>query len=454
MMESSAGPFDGLFSGILARGDAADEVSDLGWLRAMLDVEAALARAGAAAGLFPAEAAQAIAGACADASRYDIVELGRQAAAAANPVVPLVRAIEALAGDAGGHVHQGATSQDILDTAMVLVARRALQPLRADLRASRDAAARLAQEHRDAVMVGRTLLQQAVPTTFGLKAAGWAMAAHDAERRLATVESALPAQLAGAAGTLAALDGRGLEVLATFARELDLGVPVLPWHTARLPVGDLAGALGTAAGVLSKIALDVLLLAQTEVGEVSEGAAGRGASSAMPHKRNPVAALSARAAARRAPGLVATLLACMEQEHERGAGVWQAEWQPLSDLLATVGSAAAWMQDCLEHLVVHPEALRSNLNRTGAELAAEPVADALNAALGRSRAHDVVSAAVSRAREQGLPLRDVLLSDVVVRDVLSSSDVDALLDPARHVGAARELVDAALAVLGSTTRPR
>ncbi|MDQ3344087.1 MAG: 3-carboxy-cis,cis-muconate cycloisomerase, partial [Actinomycetota bacterium] len=341
----------GLFDGVLARGRVRGEVEDAAWLQALLDVEAALARASAQAGLMPERHAEAITAAC-RAERFDVAALGAEAAEGGNPVIPLVRALTAaVPGDAAGWVHRGATSQDILDTAMVLVARRALQPLCADLRASRDAAALLAQEHRDTVMVGRTLLQQAVPTTFGLKAAGWAMAAHDAECRLVTVEGTLPAQLAGAAGTLAALDGRGLEVLATFARELDLRVPVLPWHTARLPVGDLAGALGTAAGVLSKIAVDVLLLAQTEVGEVSEGAAGRGASSAMPHKRNPVAALSARAAARRAPGLVATLLACMEQEHERGAGVWQAEWQPLSDLLASVGSAAAWMQDCLEHLV-------------------------------------------------------------------------------------------------------
>jgi 3-carboxy-cis,cis-muconate cycloisomerase len=440
--------FEGLFTGILRRGGAAAEVGDTAWLRAMLDVEAALARAGAAAGLFPAEAARVIEAACADTSRYDVVELGRAAAAAANPVVPLVRAIESAAGDAGGHVHQGATSQDILDTAMVLVARRALRPLRADLRAASDAATGLAQHHRDTVMVGRTLLQQAVPTTFGLKAAGWAMALDGAERRLAAVDASLPAQLGGAAGTQAALEGRDAEILAALAHNLELAIPVLPWHTTRLPVADVAGALGTAAGVLSKIALDVLLLAQTEVGEVAEeGAPGRGASSAMPHKRNPVAALSARACARQAPSLVATLLACMEQEHERGAGVWQAEWQPLSELLGSVGSAAAWVRDCLEHLVVNPERMRANLDTTGAELAAEAVADALNAALGRSRAHDLVSEAVTRARVQGSPLRDVLLNEPAVSDVLSASELDALLDPARHVGAAPQLVDAALAVL-------
>jgi 3-carboxy-cis,cis-muconate cycloisomerase len=450
-MRPSSSPSDGLFDGVLARGGAALEVSDVAWLRAMLDVESALARAGARAGLFPSAAADAIAAACADRDRYDVGELGRRAADAANPVVPLVRAIEVLAGDAGAHVHQGATSQDILDTAAMLVARRALHPLRADLRAAVDAAVALAQRHRDTVMVGRTLLQQAVPTTFGLKAAGWAVALDGAERRLGGVEVSLPAQLGGAAGTLAALNGAGSEVLRLLARELDLAAPVLPWHTARLPIADLAGALGTTAGVTGKVALDVILLAQTEVAEVAEGAPGRGASSAMPHKRNPVAALSARAAARRAPGLAATLLAAMEQEHERGAGTWQSEWAPLSDLLGCAGSAAAWVRDCLEHLVVDAGRMRANLDATGAELAAEAVADALNPALGRTRAHDVVSAAVTHAREQAVPLREVLLAEPTVRAELDAAQLDALLDPAHHVGEAPRLVDAAVAALDVPT---
>ncbi|MEX2288940.1 MAG: 3-carboxy-cis,cis-muconate cycloisomerase [Mycobacteriales bacterium] len=450
-MSPSSSPSESLFGGIFGRGGAAAEVSDAGWLRALLDTEAALARAGAQARLFPVDVAQAITVACADAERYDVADLGRQAADAANPVVPLVRAIERLAGEAGAHVHQGATSQDILDTASMLVARRALQPLRADLRAAAEAAAELARRHGDTVMVGRTLLQQAVPTTFGLKAAGWALALHGAERRLAAVEAGLPAQLGGAAGTLAALGGAGGQVLAALAGELGLATPVLPWHTARLPIADLAGALGTGAGVTTKVALDVVLLAQTEVAEVAEGTPGRGGSSAMPHKRNPVAALSARAAARRAPALVATLLAAMEQEHERGAGTWQSEWEPLSDLLRCAGSAAAWLRDSLEHLVVNPARMWANLDATGAELAAEAVADTLNPVLGRSRAHDVVSAAVSRARAQALPLRDVLLADPAVRGRLDAAQLDALLDPAQHVGEAQRLVDLALAALAAPT---
>lgn len=448
-MRQSSSPSEGLFGGVLGRGGAAAEVSDAGWLRALLDVEAALARAGAQAGLLPGDAARAITAACADPERYDIAELGRKAADAANPVVPLVRAIELLAGDAGPHVHRGATSQDILDTASMLVARRALLPLRSDLRAAAEAAAGLARRHGEAVLVGRTLLQQAAPTTFGLKAAGWALALDGAERRLAAVEPTLPAQLGGAAGTLAGLGGAGQQVLRALAGDLGLATPVLPWHTARLPIADLAGALGACAGVSAKVALDVALLAQTEVAEVAEGTPGRGGSSAMPHKRNPVAALSARAAARRAPGLVATLLSAMEQEHERGAGTWQSEWEPLSELLRCTGSAAAWLRDCLENLVVDPARMRANLEATGAELAAQVIADALNAVLGRSQAHDLVSAAVSRAREKALPLRDVLLADPAVRAQLDAAQLDALLDPLRHVGEAPRLVDAALAALSA-----
>ena len=319
----------------------------------MLDVEAALARAQAAVGLLTPDAAEAVTAACDDADAYDVDALGRAAASSGNPVVPLVQAIRERAGDAAGAVHKAATSQDVLDTAVMLLARDALVPLRADIRAAADAAAGLAAAHRGTVLAGRTLLQQAVPTTFGLKAAGWTVGLDDAGERLDARVHALPVQLGGAAGTFAGLDGAGHRVAAALAGELGLVRPELPWHTVRLPVTDLAGALGSAAGVLGKVALDVVLLAQSEVAEVREGVPGRGGSSAMAHKRNPVAAVSARAAALRAPGLVATLLvAAQVQEHERAAGGWHAEWLTLADLLRTVGSSAAWLRDCLEHLEV------------------------------------------------------------------------------------------------------
>ena len=452
-MRPSSSPSEGLFSSLQARGPVAEQVSAGAWLCALLDVEAALARACASVGLIPADAAQAVADACADASAYDVRQLAAAAGAGGNPVIPLVRAIEERAGDAGRYVHYGATSQDALDTAMLVVARRALVALGGELTAAVDAAAALAAEHRDSVMAGRTLLQQAVPTTFGLKAAGWALALHGAGQRLEAVP--LPVQLGGAAGTLASYRGSGTRVSGALASSLGLAPAVLPWHTARLPVADLAGSLGTAAGVLGKVALDVVLLAQTEVAEVTEGGAARGGSSAMPHKRNPVAAVNARASAKRAPGLVATLLSCMEQEHERASGAWQAEWVALSDLLSTVGSATAWLRDCLERLVIDRERMLVNVQADGGHFATAQVALALAPSLGRAEAHDLVAGLAQASRAQGRPLRDLLLGSDVVSDVLDAGQVDALLDPAAHVGEAGALVDAALAALSAhrTTAP-
>lgn len=444
-MRPSSSPSDVLFAALAARGPVTEQVDGTAWLRAMLDVEAALARATAAAGLIPDRAARAIARACADEAAYDLVELGREAALGGNPVIPLVRSIERRAAADGAHVHHGATSQDVLDTALVLVARRALAVLLDDLHEVTAVAAGLAAEHRDTVVAGRTLLQQAAPTTFGLKAAGWATALHGGAERLAAVR--LPVQLGGAAGTLAAYSGRGREVVRLLAAELQLEVPVLPWHAVRLPVADLAGALGATAGVAGKVALDVVLLAQTEVGEVMEGGHGRGSSSAMPHKRNPVAAVQARAAARRAPGLVATLLACMDHEHERAAGAWHAEWLPLVDLLSSTGTAVAWLRESLESLVVDPLQMRRNLDAAGADLAAEPLAEELRPVLGRERAHELLAAATARARAERRSLTDVLLDDEEVARVLPRERLDALLASGHRTGEAGELVDAALASL-------
>jgi 3-carboxy-cis,cis-muconate cycloisomerase len=450
-MRPSSSPSDGLFAAIVARGPVVDQVSGNAWLRAMLDVEAALARVTAAAGLIPAEAGEAVTAACADTSAYDVGELAAAAALGGNPVIPLVRAVEQRAGAAGRYVHHGATSQDVLDTAMVLVGTRALAVLGQDLTAAVHSAAGLAARHRGAAMAGRTLLQQAAPTTFGLKAAGWGVALQGAAERVGAVR--LPVQLGGAAGTLASYAGRGAEVARALAVELDLEPSVLPWHTARLPIADLAGALATAAGVVAKVALDVVLLAQTEVAEVAEGAPGSGGSSAMPHKRNPVAAVQARAAARRAPGLAATLYACMEQEHERAAGAWHAEWTTLSDLLATTGSAVSWLRECLRHLQVDPARMRSNLGVAGDDVAAAALADVLTARLGRARAHEVVRSAVWAARGTGVPLREVLHADPEVVAEVGPERLDELLDPAQHVGEAGPLVDAALASLALPAAP-
>jgi len=350
----------GLFDGVLARGPVRVAVGDAAWLSALLEVEAALARAGAATGVVPTGAPAAIVAAC-DAEPFDIADLSAAAAANGNPVIPLVQRLRAAVPEgAASYVHKGATSQDIVDTAAMLVARNALVPLLADLRGAADAAATLARGHRDTPMAGRTLLQQAVLTTFGLKAAGWMVGLDEAASRLDEVRaSRLAIQFGGAAGTLSGLDGTGVEIAARLAAELGLAAPVLPWHTIRTRPAELACALGEAAGIVAKVARDVTLLAQSEVAEVGE--ATPGGSSAMAHKRNPVAAVSAAACAARAPGLVATLLAAMAHEHERAAGAWHAEWLPQRDLLVATGSAAAWLRDCLEHLVVHAEAMRANL---------------------------------------------------------------------------------------------
>jgi 3-carboxy-cis,cis-muconate cycloisomerase len=439
-----------LFAGVFARGRVAAEVGDRALLQAMLDTEAALARASAKAGLVPVEAAEAIAAQC-RADRFDPAELGALAAAPGNPVVPLVGQLAGrLPPGVADHVHTGATSQDVLDTAAMLVARRALRPLLDDLAGAADACAALAAGHRGTLVAGRTLLQQAVPVTFGLKAAGWLVGLDESRRRLAEVDrDELAVQLGGAAGTLAAFGDRGLVVLAQLAVELDLSEPAIPWHAVRTRPAALATALGSCAGVLAKVARDVALLAQTEVAEVREGGdPARGGSSAMPHKRNPVAAVAVAACAARVPGLVATVLGAMAQEHERAAGNWHAEWEPQRDLLRLVGSAAAWSRGLLDGLEVDPARMRANLDAAGGLPMAEAAVGALAGVVGRGRARDLVDQAARRAAASGRPLADTLLETPEVARHLGPAGVEAALDPGRYLGSARALIDRALAAHG------
>ncbi|MBX7267170.1 3-carboxy-cis,cis-muconate cycloisomerase [Micromonospora sp. Llam7] len=439
-MRPSSSPSEALLRGLSGTPDVDAELGDRSLLQAMLDVEAALARAGAEAGLLPASTADEIARQC-RADRYDPAAIGAAADAAGNPVVPLVRELTAaVAEPARPWVHHGATSQDVLDSALGLVVVRAAGPLLAHLTGAADAAARLARTHRDTLMVARTLGQQAAPTTFGLKAAGWLVALVQARTRLSGVCAALPAQLGGAVGTLAAYGPAGSVVVDRFAAHLGLAASPLPWHTRRQPLLDVAAALGGLLAVTGKVALDVGLLAQTEVGEVAEGGAGRGGSSAMPHKRNPVDSVLVTAAARRGPGLVGTLFAAAGQEHERAAtGGWHAEWEPLLDLVHLAGGAAARTARMLAGLEVDRPRMRANLDASGGLLLAEAVAARLAPALGRSGAHDVVRRAAGRPA-----FREALLTDPDVRAHLSERDVDAALDPAAWLGSAGELVDRAL----------
>jgi 3-carboxy-cis,cis-muconate cycloisomerase len=441
----------GLLGPLFGGSRADQELTDRALLQAMLDAERALAAASAGAGIVPEAAAAAIAAAC-QAGRFDPGDLGRRALEAGNPVVPLVRDLteavaEAAGPEAARWIHHGATSQDILDTAVSLVASRALHPVLDDLGAAAEAAAGLAERHRATTMAGRTLGQQALPITFGLKAAGWLVALDEAAAGLDRVRrERLAAQLGGAAGTLASLGPDGIAVARRYAAELGLCEPVLAWHTNRTRVGELAGALGVAAGVLGKVALDVTLLAQTEVAEVSEaGEEGRGGSSTLPHKRNPVGAVLITAATRRVPGLVATLLGTTPQEQERATGAWHAEWEPQVELLRLVGGAAARTRELLGGLEVHPDRMRANLDATGGLLLTERVAGALADALGRVAANDLVQRLAREAAASRRPLREVLAADPTVREHLEEADLDRLLDPEGYLGSAGQFIDRALA---------
>lgn len=335
------------------------------WLDALLAVEVALTHAAADVGLVDAaDVPHVMAAAARLRDELDPAVLAVEAVDGGNPVIPLVRRLRAAAGQGGAAVHPGATSQDVMDTALVLLIRSATVVIDDDIGNAADAAARLAAVHRDTPMAARTLGQQALPTTFGLVAAGWCAGLDRATHRLVEVVGALPVQFGGAAGTLAASHPHGPAVADAMADLLGLPHQDVPWHTERSRPGELAGALGVAAGACAKPAGDVVLLSATEVGEVSEAAPG--GSSSMPHKRNPVAAITARASARRAPGLVATLLAAADHEHQRAAGPWHCEWPAITDLLCATGGAAARLRTCLEGLQVHPEAMARNLSLTDA----------------------------------------------------------------------------------------
>ncbi|MBS1891608.1 MAG: 3-carboxy-cis,cis-muconate cycloisomerase [Actinobacteria bacterium] len=359
---------------------------DAGWLAAMLAFESALAGALADVGLASREVADEIWRVCDDATGLDIGALGAGTARDGTPVPALLAQLRPkLSEEARAVLHRGATSQDVIDTAAMLVARRALVPLLADLDAAGDAAAALADRHRGDLAAGRTLLQQALPIAFGLRAANWLAGLDAAGTRLTAVrEERLALQLGGAVGDLAAFGDRGLAVAAALAQRLDLPAPSLPWHTDRSRPVELAAALGQAAGAAGKVGTDVVLLAQTEVAEVAEGSPG--ASSAMPHKRNPAAAVNAVAAARRTPGLVATMFAAMPGEQERAAGAWQAEAETLSELLRVTGVAVAAARRSLEGLEVFPERMRENLEVSGELGAGEELIDrALAAHRDRAR---------------------------------------------------------------------
>ncbi len=409
-----------------------EAVADEAWLAAMLDAERALANAEAAAGLISAEAAAAIAAAC-DPERFDIEQLAEQGRATGNPAEPLVRALrEAVGGAAADDVHRGATSQDIVDTAAMLVARDALGLLLGELGRVEAACARLAAEHRDTPMIGRTLLQPAVPSTFGLKAAGWLVAVLEARRRLEWIrDTRLAAQLGGAAGTLAALGSHGPEVSRGFAAELGLPEALLPWHAARSRVAELGQALAQAASVLAKIGLDVALLAQAEVAEVREPP-GRGGSSTMPHKRNPVGSVLAGACARQARAAAGLLTETIVTELERPIGAWQAEWGALSTALGATGGAADAIAETLEGIEVDTRRMQVNLEASRAAVMSERLLFVLGERLGRAQAAAVLAGSTP----------DELLAEPPAG--FAREEIAEALDPTTYLGSAGAFTDRAL----------
>ena len=423
--------------------------SDRMRIQRMLDFEAALAQAEAVVGVIPQGAADAIAGECA-AGRFDAAALAASAQAAGNLAIPVVAALtrNVAATDpvARGYVHWGATSQDVIDTGLVLQFRDALALIDADVERLAAALAIQARRHATTVLSGRTWLQQAIPVTLGVKLAGFVSALDRHRTRLAELRGrALVLQFGGAVGTLASLGDRGLAVSEALASRLELPLPDLPWHTQRDRVCEIAAVLGMLAATLGKLARDLALLAQTEVAEVFEPAApGRGGSSTMPQKRNPVGASVAIAASVRVPGLVATMLTAAAQEHERGLGNWPAEWETLPEIVLLVAGALAAMADVAPGLDVDAERMRANLELTQGQVFAEAVQMALANALGRDRAHALVADACRRAAKEHVHLRDVLCAFPEVTSALDAATLDRLFDPANCLGESACYIERAL----------
>lgn len=419
-------------------------------LAAMLAVEAALARVQGRLGVIPREAAEIIATHCSP-ELVDLESVIAPSADSGNLAIPLVKrliiAVGADSSQAAGYVHWGATSQDILDTAFVLQLRSHLKALTAKLDALCRACAQLAEEHAQTVMSGRTWLQQAVPVTFGLKAAGWLDAMLRHRVRLRELRARVVVlQFGGASGTLASLGNRGVAVAEALAAELDLALPAMPWHAHRDRLAEVASFHGLLAGTLGKIGRDISLCSQTEIAELSEPTvAGRGGSSTMPHKRNPVGSAVLLAAAVRVPGLVSTVLTAMVQEHERGLGGWQSEWETLPELCSLTLGALQRALEIVPALVVGADAMRRNLDASAGLSMAEAVSMRLAEVVGRDRAHSLVETAAHASREQNIPLLEALLAAPEVNSHLDRTTVAGLLDPNNYLGSSSAFIHSVLA---------
>jgi 3-carboxy-cis,cis-muconate cycloisomerase len=425
---------------------------DAACLQNMLNFEAALARAEAATGVIPQSAAGPIAAAC-RAESFDLAALADASTRSGNLAIPLVKALTSNVAqqnaDAARYVHWGATSQDVIDTATMLTLRAAIEILLGDIDRAVAGFAKLARQHRDTAVVARTWLQHALPMPFGLKLAEYAAALHRSRKRLQRLRTeALALQFGGAAGTLAALGDKGLAVAERLAQELRLPLPDAPWHTHRDRIAEAASVFAIIAGTCGKIARDVSLMMQTDVGEAFEPSGeGRGGSSTMPHKRNPVAAASALGAATMAPNLAATILAAQVQDHERSAGPWHAEWPTLPTLLLVTSGALAAIVDIAEGLEVDTARMRANLDATGGLIMAEAVTMALAKKIGKSDAHHLIEAASKKAVADKKHLREVLISDPQIVAQLSADKITELFEPMAYQGASQALIDRLLASL-------
>lgn len=434
---------DALLQSAFNTPEMAAATSDEAWLQDMLDFEAALAQAQAEVGLIPREAAASITARC-RTENFDIAALGQQTSNGGNPAIPIVAALTLLLPDhARGHVHYGATSQDVIDTATMRMLQRALPLIIDELTAIETACARLADKHRKTLMAGRTLLQQGPPITFGLKAAGWLVQVRRARCGLETVQqNELAVQFGGAVGTLAPLGDDGEAVLACLASALDLAEPEMPWHSARDRLLRIGSSLAIGASALGKIGEDVALLMQTEIGEVTDPNAG--GSSSMPHKRNPVASTLTLAAVRRIHSLTGELFTASIHEHERAIGSWHAQWQPLFACLQLMAAAAHHTRTLTDGLIVNVDRMRDNLWLTQGVTMAEAAKALLAPQLGRDTAHKLVANACEAALEQARPLADVLAEKEQVTACIDTTTLGDTLQPDNYTGSAQRFIDRAL----------
>jgi 3-carboxy-cis,cis-muconate cycloisomerase len=434
----------------LFRWDALEELfTDRARVQGILDFEAALARAEAKLGIIARKAAPKIAAKC-RAELYDFPSLAQAAARAGNLAIPLVKQLTNLVAkddpEAARYVHWGATSQDVIDTGFVLQFRAALNKFDEELSRLAGSLANLAKTHRATPIAARTWMQQALPTTFGLIAAGWLDAIMRHRARLHEVRGrAIVLQFGGAAGTLAALDDRGIDVANALGEELKLPVPDVPWHSHRDRVAEVATILGLCTGTLGKIARDIALHMQTEIAEISEPAGeGRGGSSTLPHKRNPVTAAVVLAAAIRVPALVSTVLFAMVQEEERGLGGWHAEWETMPEIIGLAGGSLHHLAETIPGLQIDAAKMGENLEVTRGLIFAEAVQMALAGPMGRSAAHQHVQAACELALREHRHLRDIVKSDAEIAKHLSAGEIKRLFEPTAYLGVAEELIDRVL----------